>query len=650
MRSRCLAILTHRCWRPSPGSTARALGAAIHDAVASTLLVAATTPLGVTWRHRLMRDAVRGLLLPLEQQAMARRGADHLVDPARDPSDGDLRQAATLYELAGYPEQAARQLIRAARAAVSHAALDVAERYLGEAYALTGIVPDSALAVLVERIETMSLAGRSGDAYHSGAAALRGLMGPDGRRLMIATARAAYGAGLHDEAAQLVTRLELADQAADADLAVLRAHRALADRRTDAIDLGEQATSMAMDQGRFDIACEALVIVGITARRHNIPQAGRAFQRALAVSEQHQLPVWQVRVLADLGMIDHLTDSDPTRFHQARELATASGMAGMVAAMDSRIFETITMRAGFVAGYPTIIRADAQARQLQLTGLYAETRAHLAHCLLHADNRSLPGRTHAPTKTTIDDLIAEALALGERSKPVPWATSILGTRALFNGDSAAAIRLMDDGLNYLRDEIKMVPGWGVAALLHVVAGADPDDAFGAPELIGHHTNWAARRYADAVHHFRTGQSATESIVEAETYLLHTPFARHRFRTIVAPTMCDIDRRLAIEWLREADAFCAAAGERALQRRVHHAFGSIGAAIPRAPGAAVPPGLARSGITPRETEILRLVNRGLSNPDIADHLVISVRTVESHVSSLLQKTGRTTRNQLPSAEG
>jgi DNA-binding NarL/FixJ family response regulator len=64
---------------------------------------------------------------------------------------------------------------------------------------------------------------------------------------------------------------------------------------------------------------------------------------------------------------------------------------------------------------------------------------------------------------------------------------------------------------------------------------------------------------------------------------------------------------------------------------------------------VPPHLARVGITPREIEILRLVNSGLSNPDIATRLFISVRTVETHVSSLLQKTGASSREQLPSAD-
>jgi predicted ATPase len=52
------------------------MAAGIHNGLVSTLLVPATTKLGVTWRHRLMRDAVRNLLLPLEQQTLARRAAD----------------------------------------------------------------------------------------------------------------------------------------------------------------------------------------------------------------------------------------------------------------------------------------------------------------------------------------------------------------------------------------------------------------------------------------------------------------------------------------------------------------------------------------------------------------------------------------------
>src|SRR4051794_17608451 len=44
----------------------------------------------------------------------------------------------------------------------------------------------------------------------------------------------------------------------------------------------------------------------------------------------------------------------------------------------------------------------------------------------------------------------------------------------------------------------------------------------------------------------------------------------------------------------------------------------------------------SRLTPRETEVLRLIAKGLSGPQIAARLVLSVRTVENHTHSVLQK--------------
>ena len=53
----------------------------------------------------------------------------------------------------------------------------------------------------------------------------------------------------------------------------------------------------------------------------------------------------------------------------------------------------------------------------------------------------------------------------------------------------------------------------------------------------------------------------------------------------------------------------------------------------------------SPITPAEDRVLQLVRRGGSNRSIAAELVLSPRTVESHVSSLLAKTGCRSRSQL-----
>jgi DNA-binding NarL/FixJ family response regulator len=51
------------------------------------------------------------------------------------------------------------------------------------------------------------------------------------------------------------------------------------------------------------------------------------------------------------------------------------------------------------------------------------------------------------------------------------------------------------------------------------------------------------------------------------------------------------------------------------------------------------------LTPREREVLRLIARGYTYRDIARELYISVKTVESHVSSVLRKLQLSTRHQL-----
>jgi DNA-binding NarL/FixJ family response regulator len=50
----------------------------------------------------------------------------------------------------------------------------------------------------------------------------------------------------------------------------------------------------------------------------------------------------------------------------------------------------------------------------------------------------------------------------------------------------------------------------------------------------------------------------------------------------------------------------------------------------------------SGLTPRELEVLALLAKGLTNRDIADELVIGVKTVGIHVSHILRKLDVPTR--------
>ena len=51
------------------------------------------------------------------------------------------------------------------------------------------------------------------------------------------------------------------------------------------------------------------------------------------------------------------------------------------------------------------------------------------------------------------------------------------------------------------------------------------------------------------------------------------------------------------------------------------------------------------LTAREREVAELIAAGLSNPQIAEALVVSIRTVESHINKLMKKIGARERSDV-----
>jgi predicted ATPase/DNA-binding CsgD family transcriptional regulator len=101
------------------------------------------------------------------------------------------------------------------------------------------------------------------------------------------------------------------------------------------------------------------------------------------------------------------------------------------------------------------------------------------------------------------------------------------------------------------------------------------------------------------------------------------------------------RRSAAETCRQA-----LGDERFESARQHGLELSVPEAIAVAKNEApTPVGLVSAPLTKREREIAELVTQGLGNREIAEHLVLAKRTVDSHIEHIFNKLGFTSRAQL-----
>lgn len=109
---------------------------------------------------------------------------------------------------------------------------------------------------------------------------------------------------------------------------------------------------------------------------------------------------------------------------------------------------------------------------------------------------------------------------------------------------------------------------------------------------------------------------------------------------------DYDRALmlvragGVAALREALETARRLGAEPLARHATLRLRGLGARVPRGPYGAAREN--RAGLTARQLEVLRLVVDGATNAEIADELVVSLRTAEHHVAAVLAKLGASSR--------
>jgi DNA-binding NarL/FixJ family response regulator len=113
--------------------------------------------------------------------------------------------------------------------------------------------------------------------------------------------------------------------------------------------------------------------------------------------------------------------------------------------------------------------------------------------------------------------------------------------------------------------------------------------------------------------------------------------------------CPYEYALALSYSDDPDDLRAALstldglGAEPLAHRIRSRLKELGVVrIPRGPTPSTRENPA--GLTGRQLEVLRLLVDGLSNAEIAARLVLSVRTVDSHVAAVLDKLEARTRKE------
>lgn len=189
--------------------------------------------------------------------------------------------------------------------------------------------------------------------------------------------------------------------------------------------------------------------------------------------------------------------------------------------------------------------------------------------------------------------------------------------------------------------------WGLWALLRMVAGRDgqaTEFLRTAPVKLAT-TNRAALAYSDAVVAGRAGQGsvAAELLATADELLAGQHWWRRLLRLLVLECAVADGWGDPVPALRADLTAFERDGEHLLARTCRDLLRQAGAPTRRGRGSTpVPAALRALGVTSREMDVLGLLADGLSNAEVGRRLFVSPRTVETHVASLLAKTGAADR--------
>jgi len=378
---------------------------------------------------------------------------------------------------------------------------------------------------------------------------------------------------------------------------------------------------------------------GLTSDGSGSPRspASRFATERSAIAEAHDLRVWRLRSLHELGTIDMLERADSTLLEQARSLASELGAIATATFLDIELCATYLISGD--DGHSIAHGRAATERARGLGQVHAATAALqlLATTYVVAGDRTAAREAAELARRLDDDELLDAFLR----------VAVDGLCALLDEDRPAATTTLDAAMHQLRSSPTSPPAsWkGLWPLILAVERRDQDAADAIVEVTesGATVNRLNLGYVDYARAVLSGRRAPDEapklVAEGDRCLQHGPFWHQLGRRLVAEAAIADGWGDPETWAREAGAYFDARGHGPI------AMACVALGAPASTTVLSSWAFADLGVTRREAEALALVREGLTNKEIAERLYLSPRTVEKHIESLLRKTATRSRTQL-----